>query len=456
MTQDTSMTITTTTTRRRIKRRRSCSQSPGINDLPDNIFAEVAAFLPKPSRALLAVAMIAPSSEWRVSKRGRPLSATSRAILSLSFPLSRHHHLRGERQQSDGPWLDLDFADLEEDLRTQLDDDDIRAILICINANKTLKVLKLTGCVNVIGHGLEPLRRSIALEQIDLSLVPQYESPIVEPIPAISEDAIVPILDSIVGTPGNSLKQIQLPKKFREEGGERSLALYEFLEMYARLLERRLATCSKCARVLNRNRGSERGWLHKNCNSPWYGLQNYTCYQCTKHFCYSCADEDDNGDILRWCLNCEKEYCATCVLSFECVGCSANICNGCKALRNCARCGRACCKDCLYECKACHRTGCGDCINYLQCWGRYCQKAHCEDCFDDKDLNVSLCTSCGACFCPDCLSAACIEDWETACSGCAERLAQRVVPLSKETKYIKQKPNQKDQDSQRGVKTPAL
>ena len=59
-----------------------------------------------------------------------------------------------------------------------MNDENLATILRCIDANQsTLEVLKLAGFVNIFGHGLEPLRTSSSIRQIDLSLVGQFESP---------------------------------------------------------------------------------------------------------------------------------------------------------------------------------------------------------------------------------------------------------------------------------------
>ena len=43
-----------------------------------------------------------------------------------------------------------------------------------LNAHDVLKRLKLCGCVNITGLGLNPLRGSIVLEQIDIGLVGKH------------------------------------------------------------------------------------------------------------------------------------------------------------------------------------------------------------------------------------------------------------------------------------------
>ncbi|KAL7537395.1 hypothetical protein ACHAXR_008867, partial [Thalassiosira sp. AJA248-18] len=184
------------------KRRRTTSQdSLHINDLPDTLLSDVANYLSAPSRALFASAMTAPSCSWsKMTNQTQTPSVTSKVILSCV-----------------DQWEVLNFRSIEESLASRLTDDDIRGVLACINASNRLKTLKLAGCVNITGRGLEPLRGSVVLEQIDLSLVGEHERPLIEPDPLISETEVLSILASIIDADGNSLKHVQLPKAFRKE-----------------------------------------------------------------------------------------------------------------------------------------------------------------------------------------------------------------------------------------------
>ncbi|KAK1734944.1 hypothetical protein QTG54_014404, partial [Skeletonema marinoi] len=67
-------------------------------------------------------------------------------------------------------WEYLDFGHIEKDLAAKLIDDDIRDVLLSIDAINNLKRLRLTNCINISGVGLEPLRGSTIIQQIDLSL----------------------------------------------------------------------------------------------------------------------------------------------------------------------------------------------------------------------------------------------------------------------------------------------
>ena len=87
------------------------------------------------------------------------------------------------------PVSDLDFGDVEKSLASKLTDDDIRAVLLaCIDAGNEVRSLKLSGCVNITGSGLETLHGSMSLIQIDLSLAGEHESPLIEPEPMISAE----------------------------------------------------------------------------------------------------------------------------------------------------------------------------------------------------------------------------------------------------------------------------
>ena len=89
----------------------------------------------------------------------------------------------------------------------RLTDYDIGDVLACINS------LKLVGCVIITGQrlDLEPLRGSIVLEQLDLSMAKQHEDPLIDPGPFISEGVVVPIVESIVPEERTFHTQLQLP-----------------------------------------------------------------------------------------------------------------------------------------------------------------------------------------------------------------------------------------------------
>jgi len=112
------------------KRRRTAADTLHISDLPAGFIADVSEYLPKPSRAILAVAFTS-SSLWQNDNLMHRLSPISTAIILA--------------QQ----WDILDFEDIEKELANKLTDNDISAVLKSINAQDVLKRLKLCGCINI-------------------------------------------------------------------------------------------------------------------------------------------------------------------------------------------------------------------------------------------------------------------------------------------------------------------
>ena len=104
---------------------------------------------------------------------------------------------------SNGNWNVLDMFDIKG-LAEKLTDDDVYAILVCIDAKHKLKKACLSKCTKLVGNGLEPLRGSVVLEHItagDQSYY--YPSPSNRNKPLVlSHSVVIPILDSIVSTVG--------------------------------------------------------------------------------------------------------------------------------------------------------------------------------------------------------------------------------------------------------------
>ena len=117
------------------KRRRTTADTLHISDLPTGFIVDVSAYLSKPSRAILAVALSSSSSSWQNNDLLYRPSPISTAIVSAQL------------------WNILDFEEVDKDLASKLTDDDINAILNSINAHDVLKRLKLCGCVNITGQG---------------------------------------------------------------------------------------------------------------------------------------------------------------------------------------------------------------------------------------------------------------------------------------------------------------
>lgn len=160
------------------KRRKTSPPTDGLNlivNFPEETWVNITRYLPQPSIAFLAVALSAPSASWRRCSEAGP-SPLSKIILS-SLPLS----------WAGKSWAIIDFDDVAEEIQEKvgpspdhpngcimchpslahnMTDDDLAAVLLCIDAKSVLKRLKLGGCETITGSGLEPLRGSTKIEQI--------------------------------------------------------------------------------------------------------------------------------------------------------------------------------------------------------------------------------------------------------------------------------------------------
>ena len=348
-----------------------------ITNLPNGLFADIASYLPKPSRALFAIAMTT-----EIQLQSIEASLVSQTILSSTN------------------WDSLDFGDIERSLSNRLTDNDISNILIFIDAKCTLRSLMLTGCININGSGLYPLRESTALEKIDLSLVGYHEIPEIEPIPKISESCVLPILDSIIEKQGNSLHYFQLSSKWREH---QSPELAQVLEKFHLLMESRRIRCFKCDRHIEHAEGCK--WYSTNSGEDQedlYGLQNYTCCKCLKHFCY--YHEDEQEEHLTFCSSCTREYCKSCSPAMNrCAKCECCVCSTCEDLIECEDCSDLFCIDCAATRDCCGERMCFTCKPVLICKGEECNNnLHCVDCFDGEEYDVTYCQECETEKCYNC------------------------------------------------------
>ena len=127
----------------------------------------------------------------------------------------------------------LDLVDLPISLAMRLSDDDVGAVLVCIDAKNKLERLKLSHCTNVVGHGLEPLRSSTRLQILNLGLVRQFEQPYLARTLAggksyeflfddakLSEGPVCGIIESILHGKENLLDRLQYPYTWSDGSSE--------------------------------------------------------------------------------------------------------------------------------------------------------------------------------------------------------------------------------------------
>ena len=306
-------------------------------NFPDTILAGVAEYLTKTERALAAVAMTASGALWR-KRNWKIVPANSSKVMVAAKPLdeikpimSSPEWLDQLARQKSYDWDFIDFEDIAKDLAERLTDSDIGGLLACIDAVNTVMTLKLRGCTSITGHGLEPLRGSLVLKKLDLSLagstITANERAHLVPAPSICVDAVIPILHSIVDDERNILEHLQFPKTWRVVQDE---LLDEFLSKYNRVLDNRELTCCHkhrhdeppCGAVCH---GSEEYPWFSQIDDEDYGIQLLTCYECNGYFC-----QDHVEDMLPFmCHICDKSSCTACHLTTLCDSCDTISCHKC-------------------------------------------------------------------------------------------------------------------------------
>ena len=325
-----------------------------LADLPSGTLAHAASFLAAPSRALFAIALDKNSST-------SPPNERSSAIVG-------NHH-----------WDTLDFGQIEKELAAKLSDDDISAVLQCVDAVNNVKRLKLTNCTNITGVGLVPLRGSLIIEQIDLSLI----GICLHQEPLISLDHVLPILDSIIERDGCALKHLQFPSMWQYEP---SFEFHALIGRYNEMRNRGTVRCLECNRSLP---GTASGSWVITDDDNYYGIHMYTCCDCLKNYCYCCDSNGEEKKMLRSCDICERDYCKGCSEMTRCSGCEEKICNDC----------------CKYECVECNKKFCLECGQKGKSMHKcdYCDKCYCQGCSNNEVVySYTWCSQCDVKCCKDC------------------------------------------------------
>ena len=218
-------------------KRRKChhgnSSNKCIHDLPACIFQLSAEFLPKTTKVLFAAAMQRHFDHVQISmeeglqlvknqkqmtesilKSKTPsvqdlLETIDDSAVNLSTPGVQKRFQRQVEYYYNAPnWEVLDLVDLGTTVASKLSDIDLLRILNCIGANERTKHLKLTNTHSIVGWGLAPLKTSSALEKMEFD-TQSYDC-------SLEEDSVLPIIDAIMNTEGNSLKRFQFPPKWMD------------------------------------------------------------------------------------------------------------------------------------------------------------------------------------------------------------------------------------------------
>ena len=339
----------------------------------------------------------------------------------------------------------------------------LRALLHNCRAREHCQVLKLTGCIQISGNGLDPLRGSSMLREIDLRLNDSVRFSAVEidtksvlsvlsSMPPIAQEGTVP-----KGSFGLSLVKFgrQSPSDVYYDQFDATIGIW--LRQFHGALQKQALEKQVCCGYYNcavepsndteKIESTHCEWCQKffTCTSRdcQFTTKSYNCDDCGKIECEDCftgtfCRSDSCGKAL--CLGCSFFDCAKCG-KYECEECfdgiicdnfdceNTPICAECDAstmVLYCDRCGDVECKNCfsgiicnckgddcyktlcgsceeienIWYCDKCEKVECEDCFNGFICHGRGCLKLLCEEC--EEMENVLYCANCNNVECSDC------------------------------------------------------
>ncbi len=455
-----------------------------IYDLPEYAIREIIDYIPKTSRALLALALTTDSSLWREvhwcksspksiltwfkkkkKKTGSSGSSSSEEKCKRPSAITKII-LSAKNAEEEKLWEEIDFTDISEEyadvwcqcpegfsncccdvprleskLIDNLSDDDIAGMLACINAVHKLKSLNLGNCFPLIGSALEPLRGSTILERIDLSLLGSI--PNFDPFHQcnLSQTVVIPVLNSIIDRQNHRLRHLQFPREWRRDvHSVESGYLADFLEKYNATEHQQSIHCKEC------------GANCHECLSPvrederFDGIQHFTCYDCLSHYCYRCKDEVENDFLLKFCDRCERWRCRDCEPMVACC-CTQHLngdlarrngsymCQRCSEENKCDMCSHVFCRGCeedgdgLLRCNSCDNWGCDDCMQMMFCEHDGCEVELCLECRqdDDDENTLPFCDRCHKTLCFKHRYESCKEDWDNCCAECLRMVAPMLV-----------------------------
>lgn len=320
----------------------------------------------------------------------------------------------------------LDFVALDNNLKNRLTDEDLKLILINIDAREHLEELRLTHCFYLVGYGLEPLKGSKVLRLIDISSFKAFERPsgFHSMFTMFSASHVIPILNSMVisgsGLQRHTLKYVQYPTKWMKT---QNILVNEFKRTF-RISKIMQGFICKCCRLVEH-----------------YPGEREACYFCLGDICDRCQQNTDMVGVYS-CDNCRKWFCTDCVDSYKCDGCkrgrccgicstrcttcSSDYCQLCASVEICQHCGETYCCSATFdwfdgcsgnECAGCYKKFCSEYEMVALC--QYCSKASCRDCRNCGRGDFESCVCHDKKICSECLARR--EDRGSLCVSCVER-----------------------------------
>ena len=312
-------------------------------------------------------------------------------------------------------WERIDLSTISYSRRPLLTDRSLHRLLDAVNAKEVTKALSLSHCHKIQGYGLEPLRGSVVLEELDLR-VKQWLGLDVAP------DGTTGLDDGFVSNLLGTMMPIARPTSSNQRSATLSRLFTVRFNSQKKpptldgvATARRIQDCfhshGQVKKFLEQFDGSlkDRLWIDR-----------VPCGRCDAALVEKIPSEQleaNDASALR-CFECKAVSCGQsgCPPTKRCQRCFADLC--CVGVEKCEQCRKVSCANCIETraCEGCKRTLCTDFdCGLLECG--HCEKSFCCDC-----KPMSYCETCGDDYCPDCP----VKFHE--CFGCCERFCSLCVP----------------------------
>jgi len=300
-----------------------------------------------------------------------------KALISLA---STDHYLqRVVYTQFPYIWECLDLCD-----NVLLTDSRLHVFLERIQAVRTVRVIRLTGCIFLTGVGLAPLVGSQVLARIDW-----YDSS------RMDYYAVTGILGPMLNF---ELRTVNINRYMMIQPNLPSMTfvLREFMNRLAfanarRLLDRGLR-CSHCERSFRTIiRDTDQVLLDFSDETQCSDCGCYSCGDCHQIVqCHDCYSPICSNNCAHACSECGDKFCKDCALKYNCCSeCNQMVCRHYECQVRCDDdCEEIYCLSCGMFCDHCASFLCPHCSNVYHCDDE-CGQFACEDCAQNYELICS-------------------------------------------------------------------
>ena len=219
-------------------------------------------------------------------------------------------------------WSSIDFCVVDAVFRERLTDLHLSKLLTSVNAREATTNLDLSGCQQIRGSGLAPLRNSRILGTITL-------------LDTAVKDNPTPVQWILRTMFSYNLFVVRVDGGGRSNPDERIVAFLRNLrDVKAQQAQENRTLCSTCnSPVLEPSR---------NIVPTFSGARSMQCFQCDQHFCRRANCPTD----VKECQHCGECSCQDCGGRFKCHYCGLTHCFICRDMSWCDECNNYCCKDC--------------------------------------------------------------------------------------------------------------